>query len=58
MLAILDVKFTTINWVQLDIAKDTTRVQLIMTHEYKPEILRLKHLQCILPLHRDKIGVD
>ena len=54
MLPILDVKFTTINWVQLDIAKDTTRVQLIMTHEYKPEILRLKHLQCTLMFYKQR----
>ena len=40
-------------WVQLEVAKRTTGVQLIQDHEYKPERLRLKHLQCSLRVSAD-----
>ncbi len=40
------VNITNMLWVQLEVAKSTTGVQLIQDHEYKPERLQLKHLQC------------
>ena len=43
-ISVVDV--TNMLWVQLEVAKRTTGVQLIQDHEYKPERLRLKHLQC------------
>ena len=45
-ISVVDV--TNMLWVQLEVAKRTTGVQLIQDHEYKPERLRLKHLQCMV----------
>ena len=43
---IWDVKYTNIIYVQLELAKDTTQLQMALGHVYKPERLRLKDLQC------------
>ena len=43
---IWDVKYTNIIYVQLELAKDTTQLQMALGHVYI-ERLRLKDLQCI-----------
>ena len=43
---IWDVRYTNIIYVQLELAKDTTQLQMALGHVYKPERLRLKDLQC------------
>ena len=43
---IWDVKYTNIIYEQLELAKDTTQLQMALGHVYKPERLRLKDLQC------------
>ena len=48
---IWDVKYTNIIYVQLELAKDTTQLQMALGHVYKPERLRLKDLQCTLSQH-------
>ena len=45
---IWDVKYTNIIYVQLELAKDTTQLQMALGHVYKPERLQLKDLQCSL----------
>ena len=42
-------------WVQLAVPKNATGLQLILGHEYKPERLRLKHLQCMEIKEKNKI---
>ena len=44
---IWDVKYTNIIYVQLELAKDTTQLQMALGHIYKPERLQLKDLQCV-----------